>query len=110
MARPRQTRTSMNEAIHKKSLIPLIIRSLFVNKILKLACRIPDFIYRPMFFPAGLVSKRKKGVIRDVAWQKSIISMARPMKRDIIPIHVQDNTCSLLYNPDGEFPYLSNKS
>jgi putative hemolysin len=50
-----------------------------------------------MTFPAGLVSRRKKGVIRDVAWQKSIITKAKQTKRDIIPIHVSGRCSNFFY-------------
>lgn len=49
-------------------------------------------------FPAGLVSRRKKGVIRDPEWQKSIIAKARQSKRDIIPIHVSGRNSNFFYN------------
>jgi len=51
-----------------------------------------------MSFPAGLVSRRKKGVIRDVEWQKSIIAKARQTKRDIVPIHVSGRNSNFFYN------------
>lgn len=51
-----------------------------------------------MSFPAGLVSRRKKGVIRDVVWQKSIITKARQTKRDIIPMHVSGRCSNFFYN------------
>lgn len=51
-----------------------------------------------MSFPAGLVSRKKKGVIRDTDWQKSIITKARQTKRDIIPIHVTGRCSNFFYN------------
>jgi len=51
-----------------------------------------------MSFPAGLVSRRKKGVIRDVDWQKSIISKAKQSKRDLIPMHVSGRCSNFFYN------------
>jgi hypothetical protein len=51
-----------------------------------------------MSFPAGLVSRRRKGVIRDVAWQKSIITKAKQTHRDIIAIHVTGRCSSFFYN------------
>lgn len=50
-----------------------------------------------MSFPAGLVSRRKKGVIRDVPWHKSIISKAKQTQRDIIPLHVSGRCSSFFY-------------
>jgi putative hemolysin len=51
-----------------------------------------------MSFPAGLVSRRKKGVIRDPDWQKSIITKARSSKRDIVPMHVTGRNSNFFYN------------
>jgi len=51
-----------------------------------------------MTFPAGLVSRRKKGIIRDAAWQKNFISKAKQTKRDIIPIHVTGRCSNFFYN------------
>jgi putative hemolysin len=51
-----------------------------------------------MTFPAGLVSRRKKGIIKDTDWQKSIITKARQTKRDIIPIHVSGRCTNFFYN------------
>jgi len=51
-----------------------------------------------MSFPAGLVSRRTKGVIRDTEWQKSIITKARSSKRDIVPIHVTGRNSNFFYN------------
>ncbi len=53
---------------------------------------------RPVFiFPAGEVSRRKKGVISDNPWQKSFISKAIEHKRDIIPVHISGRNSSLFY-------------
>ena len=51
-----------------------------------------------MSFPAGLVSRRKRGVIRDCEWQKSIIAKARQSKRDIVPVHVSGRNSNFFYN------------
>ena len=51
-----------------------------------------------MSFPAGLVSRRRRGVIRDGEWQKSIITKARQSKRDIVPIHVSGRNSNFFYN------------
>ena len=49
-------------------------------------------------FPAGLVSRRKKGIIRDVEWQKSFIAKARQTERDVVPIHVSGRNSNFFYN------------
>ncbi len=51
-----------------------------------------------MSFPAGLVSRRSRGVIRDGEWEKSIITKARQTKRDVIPIHVTGRNSNFFYN------------
>jgi len=50
-----------------------------------------------MSFPAGLVSRRTRGVIRDGEWHKSFITKARQTKRDVIPIHVTGRNSSFFY-------------
>ncbi len=51
-----------------------------------------------MTFPAGLVSRRSRGVIRDTEWQKSFITKARQTERDVIPIHVTGRNSNFFYN------------
>ena len=51
-----------------------------------------------MTFPAGLVSRRSRGVIRDAEWQKSFIAKARQTERDVIPIHVTGRNSNFFYN------------
>ena len=40
-----------------------------------------------VMFPAGLCSRRKKGVIRDLEWKKTFITKSVEYQRDIVPIH-----------------------
>ena len=63
-----------------------------------------------MSFPAGLVSRRKKRVIRDTTWQKSIISKAKQSKRDIIPIHVSGRCSNFFYNLANTRKFLGIKT
>jgi len=51
-----------------------------------------------MIFPAGEVSRRKKGIISDPVWQKSFISKAIQYKRDIIPVFINGRNSNLFYN------------
>ncbi len=52
----------------------------------------------PVFtFPAGLVSRRQKGVIRDLKWGKNLISNAIRYQRDVIPIHVSGRNSNFFY-------------
>jgi len=61
-------------------------------------------------FPAGLVSRRKKGLIRDVPWQKSIITKAKQSLRDIIPIHVSGRCSSFFHNLANTRKFLGIKA
>ena len=63
-----------------------------------------------MSFPAGLVSRRKKGVIKDVDWQKSIITKARQTKRDLVPIHVTGRNSRFFYNLSNFRKFLGIKT
>jgi len=51
-----------------------------------------------LYFPAGLCSRRKKGVIKDLQWQKSFISKAIQHKRDVIPCYFSGRNSSFFYN------------
>ena len=51
-----------------------------------------------MIFPAGEVSRRTRGKISDITWQKSFITKAIQHKRDIIPVHISGRNSNLFYN------------
>lgn len=40
-----------------------------------------------IMFPAGLCSRKQKGVIRDLAWGKTFIAKSVKHERDVVPIH-----------------------
>ena len=48
-------------------------------------------------FPAGMVSRKIKGKIQDLPWQKNFILKAVQYKRDIIPIHVSGRNSNFFY-------------
>jgi putative hemolysin len=50
-----------------------------------------------LMFPAGEVSRRKKGVISDPDWQKTFITKAIEHKRDIIPVHISGRNSNMFY-------------
>jgi putative hemolysin len=50
-----------------------------------------------MIFPAGEVSRRKKGVISDITWQKSFVAKAIEHRRDIIPVFIEGRNSNLFY-------------
>jgi hypothetical protein len=53
-----------------------------------------------MIFPAGIVSRRKKGVISDPVWQKTFITKAIQFNRDIVPVFIEGRNSNLFYTVD----------
>jgi putative hemolysin len=51
-----------------------------------------------LYFPAGLCSRKKKGVISDLGWHKSFIIKAVQHKRDIIPVYFSGRNSDFFYN------------
>ena len=50
------------------------------------------------YFPAGLVSRKRKGKIRDLEWKTTFITKAKRFKRDIIPTHISGKNTNFFYN------------
>ncbi len=53
--------------------------------------------YQVILYPAGLASRRKKGIIRDLEWKKTFITRAKKYQRDIIPVHITGNLSNFFY-------------
>ncbi len=51
-----------------------------------------------LVFPAGLVSRRQKGIIADLEWKKSFVTKAVQHKRDIVPVYIQGRNSDFFYN------------
>lgn len=51
-----------------------------------------------LYFPAGLVSRRRKKVIEDLEWKKTFIRKSRDYKRDIIPAYIEGRNSSFFYS------------
>ena len=49
-------------------------------------------------FPAGLVSRKQSGVIKDLEWKKSFVSKAKQHKKDIMPVYIDGKNSSRFYN------------
>lgn len=49
-------------------------------------------------FPAGLVSRKQQGEIKDLEWKKSFIVKAKKHQRDIVPIHISGRNSNFFYN------------
>lgn len=50
-----------------------------------------------VMFPAGLCSRKRKGVIRDLDWKKTFITKSVKTKRDIVPIHFEGENSKFFY-------------
>ena len=54
--------------------------------------------YQMLYFPAGLCSRKKKGVISDLVWHKSFLAKAIKHKRDIVPVYFSGRNSDFFYN------------
>jgi len=51
-----------------------------------------------LYYPAGLCSRKKKGIIRDLQWHKSFISKSIQHERDIVPAYFSGRNSEFFYN------------
>ena len=51
-----------------------------------------------IMFPAGLCSRRRNGVIKDLEWKKTFIVKSVETKRDVVPIHFEGRNSNFFYN------------
>jgi len=50
-----------------------------------------------LYYPAGLVSRKIKGKIKDLPWKKTFIKLAKEYKRDIIPVFIEASNSNFFY-------------
>lgn len=50
-----------------------------------------------IFFPAGLVSRKQKGSIKDLPWKKSFVTQAIDHKRQIVPVFIEGQNSKFFY-------------
>ena len=50
-----------------------------------------------LMFPAGLCSRKKKGVISDIPWTKTFVSKSVEYQRDVVPIHFGGQNSNFFY-------------
>lgn len=48
-------------------------------------------------FPAGLVSRKRKGNIEDLDWKKTFITRSRKFERDVVPVHIDGELSKFFY-------------
>ncbi|MGD0753745.1 MAG: 1-acyl-sn-glycerol-3-phosphate acyltransferase [Bacteroidales bacterium] len=51
-----------------------------------------------LYFPAGLCSRKKRGVINDLEWHKSFITKSIQHKRDVVPAFFSGRNSNFFYN------------
>ncbi len=51
-----------------------------------------------LVFPAGLVSRKRGGNIKDLEWKKSFIGKAKKYQKDIVPVYIDGKNSSFFYN------------
>ena len=51
-----------------------------------------------LYYPAGLVSRKRKGVISDLEWKKTFITRTKQHKRDVIPVYMDGRNSNFFYN------------
>jgi putative hemolysin len=51
-----------------------------------------------LYFPAGLCSRKRKGVIKDLLWHKSFITKSIQHNRDIVPAFFSGRNSDFFYN------------
>ncbi len=50
-----------------------------------------------LMFPAGLVSRKQKGVIKDLQWKNNFVRKAIQHNRDIVPVHISGRNSNFFY-------------
>ncbi len=51
-----------------------------------------------LYFPAGLCSRKQRGIIKDLEWKKTFITKSRSSQRDIVPVHITGRNSNWFYN------------
>jgi putative hemolysin len=51
-----------------------------------------------LIFPAGLVSRKKNGIVRDLSWKKSFVTQAIDHKRMVVPTFIEGENSKFFYN------------
>ena len=63
-----------------------------------------------LYFPAGLCSRKKRGVIKDLPWHKSFITKSIQHKRDIMPAFFSGRNSNFFYNLSNIRKFLGIKA
>lgn len=84
-----------------------------VNKIGKQARNFPAQVeatfageHHVIMFPAGICSRKRGGVIKDLPWNKAFITKSKAHQRDIVPIHFIGENSKRFYRVTNIFDRL----
>jgi putative hemolysin len=61
-------------------------------------------------FPAGLVSRKNKGEVRDLEWKKTFVMLSRRYDHPIIPIHIDGKLSNFFYRLSNFRKFLGVKA
>ena len=50
-----------------------------------------------LMFPAGICSRKRQGVVRDIPWTKTFITKSVQYRRDVVPIHFDGQNSPFFY-------------
>ncbi len=53
--------------------------------------------YLVCIFPAGLVSRRINGQVRDLEWKKTFVTLSKQYERTIVPMHINGSLSNFFY-------------
>lgn len=48
-------------------------------------------------FPAGLVSRKTKGVVKDLEWKKTFVVRAKKFQKSVVPVHIDGELSNFFY-------------
>lgn len=51
-----------------------------------------------LVFPAGLVSRKRNGIVQDLEWKKSFISKSKKYKKNVVPVYIDGYNSDFFYN------------
>lgn len=61
-------------------------------------------------FPAGLVSRKQKGIVKDLEWKRTFVQYARKTGHPIVPIHIEGELSRFFYGLHRSRSWLGIKS
>jgi putative hemolysin len=63
-----------------------------------------------LYFPAGLCSRKRRGVIKDLQWHKSFITKSIQYRRDVVPAYFSGRNSDFFYNLANTRKFLGLKA